>query len=185
TRTPTCSISSPRRRGGGATRRHRAARLPISTKDSWRACAARRATGAGEDPSVTGDAERDVLIIGAGAAGGGVALGPARRGGGVDVVGLEQGTWMDPEMLPRRHRDWEVRTRRYWSPSPNIRQWPSDYPIASHGGDPVSVFLYTAVGGSTVGFAGNYWRFVPSGFRMGSLASGGADGPVGSPGLAP
>jgi choline dehydrogenase-like flavoprotein len=124
------------------------------------------------------DTEREVLIIGAGAAGGAMAWSLARRD--VDVVCLEQGTWVDPNMLPRRHPDWEVRTRCYWSPSPNIRQWASDYPIASHGEDPVSVFLYTAVGGSTVGFAGNYWRFVPSDFRMRTLDGVGADWPAGA-----
>jgi len=146
-------------------------------------CAGPRAIDAAEDLKVSGDPERDVLIIGAGAAGGAMAWSLAGRG--VDVVCLEQGTWIDPELLPRRHRDWEVRTRRYWSPSPNIRQWPSDYPIASHGADPVSVFLYTAVGGSTVGFAGNYWRFVPSDFRMRSLDGVGVDWPIDYEDLAP
>ena len=87
-------------------------------------CAGPRAIDAAEGLNVAADVERDVLIIGAGAAGGAMAWSLARRG--VDVVCLEQGTWIVPEMLPRRHVDWEVRTRRYWPPSPNIRQWPSD-----------------------------------------------------------
>lgn len=129
------------------------------------------------------NAERDVLIIGAGAAGGAMAWSLSRRK--ADVVCLEQGDWVDPKILPKSHTDWEVRTRRYWSPSPNIRQWRSDYPVASYGGDPVSVFFYTAVGGSTIGFAGNYWRFVPSDFRMRSLDGVGVDWPIGYDDLAP
>ena len=47
--------------------------------------------------------ERDVLIIGAGAAGGAIAWSLARRG--VDVACLEQGTWVDPQMLPAVRQD--------------------------------------------------------------------------------
>ena len=87
----------------------------------------------------------------------------------VDVVCLEQGDWVPPALRPKNHLDWEVRARRSWSPSPNIRQWPSDYPVASYGDDPISVFIYNAVGGSTIGYAGNFWRFTPSDFRVRSL----------------
>ena len=127
--------------------------------------------------------ERDVLIIGAGAAGGAMAWSLARRK--VDVVCLEQGDWVDPAIRPKNHVDWEVRARRYWSPSPNIRQWPADYPIASYGDDPVSVFLYNAVGGSTIGYAGNFWRFTPSDFRVRSLDGVGVDWPLAYEDLAP
>ena len=129
------------------------------------------------------DDERDVLIIGAGAAGGAIAWSLARRK--VDVVCLEQGDWVDPALRPKNHVDWEVRARRYWSPNPNIRQWPSDYPVASDGDDPVSVFIYNAVGGSTIGYAGNFWRFTPSDFRVRSLDGVGVDWPIGYDDLAP
>jgi choline dehydrogenase-like flavoprotein len=126
--------------------------------------------------------ERDVLIIGAGAAGGAMAWSLARRK--VDVVCLEQGDWIDPALRPKNFVDWEVRARRYWSPNPNIRQWSSDYPVASGGGDPVSVFIYNAVGGSTIGYAGNFWRFTPSDFRMRTLDGVGVDWPIGYDDLA-
>jgi choline dehydrogenase-like flavoprotein len=132
---------------------------------------------------VAQDDERDVLIIGAGAAGGAMAWSLARRK--VDVVCLEQGDWVPPTLRPKNHLDWEVRARRYWSPSPNIRQWPSDYPVASYGDDPISVFIYNAVGGSTIGYAGNFWRFTPSDFRVRSLDGVAVDWPIGYDDLAP
>ena len=49
--------------------------------------------------------ERDVLIIGAGAAGGAIAWSLARRK--VDVVCLEQGDWVDPTLRPKNYVDWE------------------------------------------------------------------------------
>ena len=90
-----------------------------------------------------------------------------------------------PSLLPKNHLDWEVRARRSWSPSPNIRQWPSDYPVASYGDDPISVFIYNAVGGSTIGYAGNFWRFTPSDFRVRSLDGVAVDWPIGYDDLAP
>ena len=31
--------------------------------------------------------------------------------------------------IPKRHADWQVRARRYWSPSAERRGWPADYPV--------------------------------------------------------
>ncbi len=50
--------------------------------------------------------------------------------------------------------------------------------MASFGDNPVDVYIYNAVGGSTIGFAGNYWRFAPSDFRMRSLDGVGVDWPL-------
>src|SRR5262249_62065792 len=70
------------------------------------------------------------------------------------------------------------RGRRYWAANRNVRRWPSDYPVASFGDNPIDVYIYNAVGGSTIGFAGNYWRFAPSDFRMRSLDGVGVDWPL-------
>jgi len=118
----------------------------------------------------------EVLVVGAGGAGAVIAKRLAEHG--AQVVCLEQGDWVDRQKLPKAHLDWEVRGRRYWAANPNVRRWPSDYPVASFGDNPVDVYIYNAVGGSTIGFAGNYWRFAPSDFRMHSLDGVGVDWPL-------
>lgn len=125
----------------------------------------------------------DVLVIGAGAAGAALSLRLSEHGG--RVVCLEQGDWVDRARLPKSHLDWEVRGRRFWAANPNVRRWPVDYPVASEGDNPVDIYLYNAVGGSTVGFAGNYWRMAPSDFRVRLLDGVGADWPLTYEELAP
>jgi len=104
---------------------------------------------------------------------------------GARVVCLEQGDWVDRARLPKAHVDWEVRGRRFWAANPNVRRWPADYPVSSEGEDPVDVYMYNAVGGSQVGFAGNYWRMAPSDFRVHTLDSVGVDWPLDYEELAP
>jgi choline dehydrogenase-like flavoprotein len=125
----------------------------------------------------------DVLVIGSGAAGAAVSTYLSDRG--ARVVCLEQGDWLDRSRLPKAHLDWEVRGRRFWAANPNVRRWRSDYPVASEGENPVDVYLYNTVGGSTVGFAGNYWRLAPSDFRVKTLDGVGADWPLTYEELAP
>jgi len=104
----------------------------------------------------------DVLVIGSGAAGAALSLRLSEKG--ANVVCLEQGDWIDRSRLPKAHLDWEVRGRRHWAANPNVRRWTSDYPVGSDGENPVDIYMYNAVGGSTIGFAGNYWRLAPSDF---------------------
>ena len=125
----------------------------------------------------------DVLVIGAGAAGAAVAKRLSDRG--VSVVCLEQGDWVDRQRVPKTAIDWEVRGRRYWSPNPNVRRWPADYPVASYGANPIDAYLYNAVGGSTIGFAANYWRLAPSDFRVRTLDGVAVDWPLTYEELAP
>jgi choline dehydrogenase-like flavoprotein len=132
---------------------------------------------------VSREPQADVLIIGSGASG--AALSWRLSGHGAKVVCLEQGTWVDRSRLPKAHGDWEVRGRRYWAPNPTVRRWPADYPVASEGDDPIDVYMYNAVGGSQIGFAGNYWRFAPSDFKVKSLDGVGADWPLSYEDLAP
>ena len=61
----------------------------------------------------------DVLIIGAGASGGVVALRLAEAG--FKVVCLEQGEWLDRADYPGNKLDWELKARKDWATSPNIR----------------------------------------------------------------
>jgi len=120
--------------------------------------------------------QADVLVVGAGGAGAVIAKRLSEHG--AQEVCLEQGDWVDRQKLPKAHLDWEVRGRRHWAANPNVRRWRSDYPVASFGDNPIDVYIYNAVGGSTIGFAGNYWRFAPSDFRMRSLDGVGVDWPL-------
>jgi choline dehydrogenase-like flavoprotein len=126
----------------------------------------------------------EVVIVGAGAGGAAVAKRLADRGA-TSVVCLEQGDWIDPDQLPKAGLDWEARARRRWSANPALRRWPADYPVESAGADPVDVNLYNAVGGSTVGFYGNYWRLSPSDFRRHTLDGVAVDWPISYADLAP
>ena len=132
---------------------------------------------------MTGQRPADVLVIGSGGAGAALCKRLADRN--VSVVCLEQGDWVNRARLPKAHLDWEVRGRRFWAANPNVRRWPADYPVASEGENPVDVYLYNAVGGSTVGFAGNYWRLAPSDFRVRTLDGVGVDWPLTYQDLAP
>jgi choline dehydrogenase-like flavoprotein len=125
----------------------------------------------------------DVLVIGSGAAG--AAICKRLSNHGANVVCLEQGDWIDRARLPKAHVDWEVRGRRHWAANPNVRRWAADYPVGSEGEDPIDIYMYNAVGGSQVGFAGNYWRMAPSDFRVHTLDGVGVDWPMTYQELAP
>jgi choline dehydrogenase-like flavoprotein len=128
-------------------------------------------------------ANHDVLVIGAGA--GGAAVSARLAGHGLRVLCLEQGDWLDRSQLPKNHLDWEVRGRRYWTHSASRRRWPSDYPVTNLGRDPVDPEFFNVVGGSTVGFAGVYWRLQPSDFKTRTLDGFGVDWPISYGDLAP
>ena len=132
---------------------------------------------------MSAEAAADVLVIGSGAAGAALSMRLSERG--ASVVCLEQGDWIDRSRLPKAHLDWEVRGRRFWAANPNVRRWPADYPVGSDGDNPVDIYMYNGVGGSTVGFAGNYWRLAPSDFRVRTLDGVGVDWPLTYEDLAP
>ncbi|HET9614557.1 MAG TPA: GMC family oxidoreductase, partial [Candidatus Limnocylindrales bacterium] len=117
----------------------------------------------------------DVLIIGAGASGGVVALRLAEAG--FKVVCLEQGDWLDRADYPGNKLDWELKARKDWATSPNIRGLERDYPIVEDD-TPVSPLMYNAVGGSTIIFAGAWPRALPSDFRVRSLDGVADDWPI-------
>jgi choline dehydrogenase-like flavoprotein len=108
----------------------------------------------------------DVLIIGAGASGGVVALRLAEAG--FRVVCLEQGDWHDKAEYRGAELDWELTARKQWSSSPNIRALPEDYPVDDGDAD-MSPLMFAGVGGSMLLFAGAWPRMLPSDFRVRSL----------------
>ena len=117
----------------------------------------------------------DVLIIGAGASGGVVAKRLSEAG--FSVVCLEQGDWLDRADYPGNKLDWELKARKDWATSPNIRGLSQDYPIVEDD-TPVSPLMYNAVGGSTIIFAGAWPRALPSDFRVRSLDGIADDWPI-------
>ena len=64
-----------------------------------------------------------------------------------------------------------------WSPDPNVRAGPADYPIDVSGADIVPL-MYNGVGGSTVLYAGDWPRLTPSDFRVRSLDGVADDWPL-------
>ena len=124
----------------------------------------------------------DVLIIGAGAAGAAAAWRLASQG--LSVTCLEQGGWQPPESSPADQPDWERRRLTDWSPNPNRRAGPADYPVA-HDASPFRPLMVNAVGGSTVMWSALMPRMHPSDFRMRSLDGIGDDWPLSYADLAP
>jgi choline dehydrogenase-like flavoprotein len=117
----------------------------------------------------------DVLIIGAGASGSVTAKYLAEEG--FKVVVLEQGGWTSPSDLPGNHPEYELLWSRRFSPNPNERNWPQDYPINLEDSEQ-PVYMYNGIGGSTVFFAGVWSRPLPSDFRVKTMDGVADDWPI-------
>ena len=117
----------------------------------------------------------DVLIIGAGASGAAVAWSLADTK--MHILCLEQGGWMNPATYPSTGRDWEARAFGDYSPSPNIRARPEDYPI-NDDNSPIKVVNFNGVGGGTVMYTAHFPRLHPSDFRVKSLDGVAEDWPI-------
>src|SRR5260221_344126 len=110
----------------------------------------------------------DVLIIGAGASGAAVAWSLADTK--MHILCLEQGGWMNPAAYPSAGRDWEARAFGDFSPSPNIRARPEDYPV-NDDNSPIKVVNFNGVGGGTVMYTAHFPRLHPSDFRVRSITT--------------
>lgn len=120
-------------------------------------------------------ARADVLVIGAGASGGVVALRLAEAG--FRVVCLEQGDWPARDAYPGPKPDWELQVMKQWSADPNVRGRPADYPVNADGSDIVPL-MWNGVGGSMILYAGDWPRLTPSDFRVRSLDGVADDWPL-------
>jgi len=123
----------------------------------------------------------DVLVIGSGM--GGAAMSKRLSDAGIRVVCLEQGDWVHPTQFPHFHDEWEIEKYRGWAFDPNMRQAPEDYPITGV----TSPRLMNVVGGSTVHYAGHWFRYKPVDFRKGTEhgLAGTIDWPISYEDLAP
>ncbi|MBI5946656.1 MAG: GMC family oxidoreductase [Chloroflexi bacterium] len=104
-----------------------------------------------------------VLIIGAGASGAAFAWSIADIG--TSVLCLEQGPWMKQKDYPTNGLAFEARGMGEFSPNPNVRQLPADYPV-NETETPISPLMFNAVGGSTILWAAHFPRFTPGDFRV-------------------
>jgi 2-methyl-1,2-propanediol dehydrogenase len=123
----------------------------------------------------------DVLVIGSGM--GGAAISKRLSDAGIKVTCLEQGDWVHPTQFPHFHNEWEIEKYRGWNFDPNLRQAPEDYPITGM----TSPRLMNVVGGSTVHYAGHWFRYKPVDFRKGTEhgLGGTIDWPISYEELAP
>jgi len=124
--------------------------------------------------------ECDVLIVGAGATGSLAALVLAEAG--LDVVCLEQGSWVEAADHPHLHADWSWQRRTNWSPDVNKRDHPDDFPVTS---DSSQILMWNAVGGSTNVYGAIWPRYRPSDFRKGTEHGLQPDWPIAYEDIAP
>ena len=106
----------------------------------------------------------DVVIVGLGAAGG-VAAYPLAEAG-LDVVGLEAGTWLDrrdfaPDEIRNNYRDWPMLIDKCEQERPTSRA--TSETTARRGG---SHPMMNAVGGTSLHYWAQSWRLNPWDFRV-------------------
>jgi choline dehydrogenase-like flavoprotein len=124
----------------------------------------------------------DVLIVGAGAAGGVAALRLAEAG--LSVVCLEQGDWPDRAQFAGAGPDAELVSGGAWSADPNVRRAAGDYPVDDTDSD-MTVINFNGVGGGTVLYSAVWPRLLPVDFRSRTLRGVADDWPISYEELAP
>ncbi len=126
--------------------------------------------------------DTDILVIGAGASG--AALSWRLAEAGIKVICLEQGDWVKPKDIPIDRPDWELARMSWWSPNPNLRRLPEDYPV-NDADTPIKPLMFNGVGGSTIMWSCFNPRFHPHDFKVRSTDGVAADWPLSYDELAP
>ena len=121
------------------------------------------------------DSIADVLIVGSGASG---SVAAARlAAAGFDVVCLEQGDWAHTADYMSATPEAELAWVQRWSPDPNVRRNPADYPLT--GEADIRPVMYNGVGGGLVQWAAMWQPLLASDFRVRSLDGVADDWPIG------
>ena len=128
------------------------------------------------------DTTTDVLVVGAGMAGG--ALAKQLSDAGIKVVCLEQGPELHPLALPHTSEMFELDKTRDANVHPNVRGLQEDYPVTSDD-QGSSIRMVSAVGGSANKYSGVWMRPRPSDFRKGTEHGLAPDWPISYEDLAP
>ena len=112
----------------------------------------------------------DVVIVGMGAAGGVAALPLAEAG--LEVVGLEAGTWLDrrdfaPDEIRNNYRDWPMLVNKCEDERPTSRATSAQTAnrVSSHP-------MMNAVGGTSIHYWAQSWRLNPWDFKVVSETTG-------------
>lgn len=118
----------------------------------------------------------DVLIIGAGVAGGVVARRCVEAG--FSVLCLEQGDWPDRADYPGARPDGELIAARQWSSASMLRNAPGDYPIDLSDSE-YGVLNFNGVGGGSILYNAQWPRMLPDDFRVRRVDGVAEDWPIG------
>ncbi|HEY7173167.1 MAG TPA: GMC family oxidoreductase [Vicinamibacterales bacterium] len=107
--------------------------------------------------------ETDVVIVGMGAAGGVAALPLAQAG--IEVIGLEAGTWLTrrdfaPDEIRNNYRGWPMAVQKARNEAPTVR--PNASATAVQGGHP----MMNGVGGTSLHYWAQHWRLNPWDFKV-------------------
>jgi gluconate 2-dehydrogenase alpha chain len=108
--------------------------------------------------------ETDVVVVGLGAAGG-VAVLPLARAG-LDVIGLEAGTWLSrrdfaPDEIRNNVRDWPMAVQKANQEIPTVRPNASSPTTRA-----ISHPMMNAVGGTSLHYWAQSWRLNPWDFKV-------------------
>ena len=117
----------------------------------------------------------DVLVVGSGPAG--AVFAKRAADAGLSVAVLEQGGWVDYGRAISDQPGFELTAARDWQYVPTKRDAPGDFPIDCAGSDIVPLY-WNGVGGSSISWAANWMRNLPSDFRVRTLDGVADDWPL-------